>query len=314
MIGTKTPKGTELKTQTIRAAGRELFVAEAGEGDPVVLLHGGGPGATGLSNYSRNIDALAQRYRVIVPDLPGYGRSSKGVDGSDPFGFLADSIRALLDELGVERAHLVGNSYGGACALRLALDTPERVDRMVLMGPGGIGTTRALPTDGLNRLLGYYGGEGPSREKLEKFIREYLVFDGAAVPDELVDLRYEASIDPRRDEGTAHRAVPARRQLVPRAGLPRRAGPGRGDQAGRPPDPPAPRRDQHRGAGAARRRARRDLDGDRPARRAGAHGARARRMGGPRRAHVRADRRRALTRHGDRGPRRPADRLHGRAP
>ena len=212
-------------------------VAEAGEGDPVVLLHGGGPGATGLSNYSRNIDALAQRYRVIVPDLPGYGRSSKGVDGSDPFGFLADSIRAALDELGVERAHLVGNSYGGACALRLALDTPERVDRMVLMGPGGIGTTRALPTDGLNRLLGYYGGEGPSREKLEKFIREYLVFDGPAVPDELVDLRYEASIDPRRDEGTAHRAVPARRQLVPRAGLPRRAGPGRGDQAGRPPDP-----------------------------------------------------------------------------
>jgi pimeloyl-ACP methyl ester carboxylesterase len=133
---------------------------------------------------------------VIVPDLPGYGRSSKRVDGADPFGFLADSVRGLLDTLDIERAHLVGNSYGGAAALRLALDTPARVDRLVLMGPGGVGTTRRTPTKGLNALLSYYGGEGPSREKLEAFIRTYLVFDGKAVPDELIDLRYEASVDP----------------------------------------------------------------------------------------------------------------------
>jgi 4,5:9,10-diseco-3-hydroxy-5,9,17-trioxoandrosta-1(10),2-diene-4-oate hydrolase len=196
MIGMRTPKEAEIRTRAIRAGNQELFVAEAGEGYPVVLLHGGGPGATGLSNYSRNIETLAQRYRVIVPDMPGYGRSSKGVDAGDPFGSLADAIRALLDGLGIERAHLVGNSYGGAAALRLALDTPARVDKMVLMGPGGIGTTRALPTAGLNCLLGYYAGDGPSREKLESFIREYLVFDGSAVPDDLIDLRYEASIDP----------------------------------------------------------------------------------------------------------------------
>ena len=83
-----------------------------------------------------------QHFRVIVPDMPGYGRSAKGVDHSDPFGYLADMIRGLLDELGIDTAHLVGNSYGGAAALRLALDTPHRVDRLVLMGPGGIGTTR----------------------------------------------------------------------------------------------------------------------------------------------------------------------------
>lgn len=182
--------------QLVRTSGPEIFVTELGEGDPVVLLHGGGPGASGLSNYSRNVDALAEHYRVIVPDLPGYGRSTKGVDGSDPFGYLADGIRGLLDEIGIGRAHLVGNSYGGACALRLALETPERVGRMVLMGPGGIGTTRALPTAGLNSLLGYYGGDGPSREKLEEFIRTYLVFDGSQVPDEVIDARFEASIDP----------------------------------------------------------------------------------------------------------------------
>jgi 4,5:9,10-diseco-3-hydroxy-5,9,17-trioxoandrosta-1(10),2-diene-4-oate hydrolase len=182
---------------TVRVKGADIFVADTGgDGPPVVMLHGGGPGASGVSNYSRNIDALAQSHRVIVPDMPGYGRSSKHVDHSDPFGFLADMIRGLLDELGIGTAHLIGNSYGGAAALRLALDTPSRAGKLVLMGPGGIGTTRGLPTDGLKSLLSYYGGDGPSREKLAAFIRTYLVYDGAAVPDELIDLRYQASIDP----------------------------------------------------------------------------------------------------------------------
>jgi len=182
--------------RTVRVHGKEIFVAETGAGAPVVLLHGGGPGASGVSNYSRNIEALAQNFRVIVPDMPGYGRSVKGVDRSDPFGYLADHIRGMLDELGIDRAHLVGNSYGGSCALRLALDTPRRVDRLVLMGPGGVGTTRGLPTAGLKSLLAYYGGEGPNLEKLDTFIRSYLVFDGDALPEELIESRYAASIDP----------------------------------------------------------------------------------------------------------------------
>ncbi|WP_409431281.1 alpha/beta fold hydrolase [Mycobacterium sp. SMC-16] len=185
-----------LTEHTITVAGRKIFVAEAGSGPAVLLLHGGGPGASGVSNYSRNIDGLAQRYRVLVPDMPGYGRSSKGIDKSDPFGCLADAMRGLLDELSISTAHLVGNSYGGAAALRMALDTPGRVGKLVLMGPGGIGTTRGLPTAGLNSLLAYYGGSGPSREKLATFIRNYLVYDGDSVPDELIDLRYTASIDP----------------------------------------------------------------------------------------------------------------------
>ena len=169
--------------RTVRVNGKDIFVAEAGTGPPVVLLHGGGPGASGVSNYARNIEPLAQHFRVIVPDMPGYGRSAKGVDGSDPFGYLADHIRGMLDALGIDRAHLVGNSYGGSCALRLALDTPHRVDKLVLMGPGGVGTTRGLPTAGLKSLLGYYGGDGPSLDKLRTFIRTYLVYDGDAVPD-----------------------------------------------------------------------------------------------------------------------------------
>ncbi|MBV7708046.1 alpha/beta fold hydrolase [Nocardia nova] len=182
--------------RTVRVGDREIFFSEVGSGPAVVLLHGGGAGATGLSNYSRNIDALARKFRVIVPDMPGYGRSSKRVNQSDPFGDLAGAIGRLLDELGIASAHLIGNSYGGAAALRLAMDRPEKVDRLILMGPGGVGTTRALPTAGLRELLSYYTGSGPSREKLSTFIREYLVYDGSAVPDELIEARYRASLDP----------------------------------------------------------------------------------------------------------------------
>jgi pimeloyl-ACP methyl ester carboxylesterase len=130
---------TALIEHTVTVAGKPIFFAEAGNGPSVVMLHGGGPGASGVSNYSRNIDALAEHFRVIVPDMPGYGRSGKGVNQSDPFGYLAGMIRGLLDEHGLATTHVVGNSYGGAAALRLALDTPKRVDKLVLMGALAVG-------------------------------------------------------------------------------------------------------------------------------------------------------------------------------
>jgi 4,5:9,10-diseco-3-hydroxy-5,9,17-trioxoandrosta-1(10),2-diene-4-oate hydrolase len=207
---------TELNEHTVTVAGKPIFFAETGSGPAVVMLHGGGPGASGVSNYSRNIDALAKHFRVIVPDMPGYGRSVKGGDHNDPYGYRADMIRGLIDELGIDTAHLIGNSLGGAVALRLALDTPHRVGRLVLMGPAGIGWTRRLPTAGMKSLLSYYGGDGPSREKLATFIRDYLVYEGASVPEDLIDLRYRDSIDPeviadpplRRPSGpTAPRAL-----------------------------------------------------------------------------------------------------------
>lgn len=185
-----------LTSALVQVGKRQIHVTEAGEGYPVILLHGGGPGASGMSNYSRNVAVLARHFRVLVPDMPGYGASTKGLNRADPFGDLASGILGLMDALRIERAHLVGNSLGGACALRMALDMPARVSALVLMGPGGIGTTRGLPTAGLNKLLNYYGGDGPSLEKLRSFIREDLVYDGSLVPDALIEERFQASIDP----------------------------------------------------------------------------------------------------------------------
>lgn len=192
MIATQTPP----TARTVNLGNRQIHLHEFGAGPPVLMLHGGGPGASGLSNYARNIEVLARQFRVLVPDLPGYGRSSKGVNIDDPFGDLATAMLGLLDELAIAQAHVVGNSLGGACALRMALEQPARVDRIVLMGPGGIGISSNPPTDGLKRLLGYYAGEGPTLEKLRAFICQDLVFDESRITDDLLRERFEASIDP----------------------------------------------------------------------------------------------------------------------
>lgn len=185
-----------LPGRMIRLANHEIHLVEMGAGPPVLMLHGGGPGASGVANFVRNIPALAAHFHLLIPDLPGYGRSTKGLDRKDPFGDLAGAMFGLLDALGIDKVHGLGNSLGGACALRMALERPSRVDRLVLLGPGGVDTTRSLPTAGLKRLLDYYSGEGPTREKVAAFLRDYLVYDGSSLPDALIDQRYRASIDP----------------------------------------------------------------------------------------------------------------------
>lgn len=186
-----------LTSRMVSVGRRQIFLSEIGTGYPLLMLHGGGAGASGLSNYSRNIEALARQFRVLVVDMPGYGQSTKGVDRNDPFGDLAKSMLGLFDALKIQSAHVVGNSLGGACALRMALEAPARVSALVLMGPGGVGTTRGLPTKGLNQLLDYYNGDGPSLEKITRFIRDYLVYDGSLVTDAMIAERYRSSIDPQ---------------------------------------------------------------------------------------------------------------------
>ncbi|WP_423163140.1 alpha/beta fold hydrolase [Stenotrophomonas maltophilia] len=187
---------SELRTRSVQVGQRQVFVAEKGAGHPVLMLHGGGPGASGLSNFSRNVDSLAAQFRVLVVDMPGYGQSSKGVNRSDPFGDLAEVMLGLLDALNIQSAHVIGNSLGGACGLRMALEAPDRVSGLILMGPGGVNLTRDPPTPGLTLLLDYYENGGPSLDKITTFIRKFLVFDGTTVSDEMINERYRSSIDP----------------------------------------------------------------------------------------------------------------------
>ena len=171
--------------------------AGTGQGAPVVMLHGGGPGASGMSNFKHNLPAFAEHFRTLVVDQPGYGKSDKPPVEGNYFTFATDALKTLLDELGIEKTHLVGNSLGGGTAVRFALDYPDRAGRLVLMGPGGLSLNvfAADPTEGVKRLAEFGAPPGPSREKLAAFLRT-LVFDQRLVTDELIDERFAAASDP----------------------------------------------------------------------------------------------------------------------
>ncbi len=95
-------------------------------GPPVVMLHGGGPGASAWSNFGRNLPVFAARFRTLAVDQPGFGQSAKPPVTGHYFTFAAEALAGLLDELGIDRIQLVGNSLGGGTAVRFALRFPER--------------------------------------------------------------------------------------------------------------------------------------------------------------------------------------------
>src|SRR5579875_2262581 len=181
-------------------SGLRLHYHEAGSSsDPtVLLLHGGGPGASAWSNFGRTLGALADRFHVLAVDQVGFGRSSKPAEfGKQFFAASADAIAELLDPLGIERVHCVGNSLGGGTSVRLALDHPGKAARLVLMAPGGLGLNVFAPdpTEGIKKLYAFGAPPGPSKEKLADFLRT-LVHDQSMITDELVDERYGYAADP----------------------------------------------------------------------------------------------------------------------
>ncbi|MFC4001028.1 4,5:9,10-diseco-3-hydroxy-5,9,17-trioxoandrosta-1(10),2-diene-4-oate hydrolase [Prauserella oleivorans] len=179
--------------------GLRLHYHEAGAEHPetVILLHGGGPGASAWSNFARNIPGFAKSFRTIAVDQPGFGRSDKPIEHPQYFTHSADAVVGLMDALGIAKAHLVGNSLGGGAAVRLALDHPERAGRLVLMGPGGLSVNVFAPdpTEGVKNLAKFAAPPGPSKEKLEAFLR-VMVYDQSLITDELVEERFAAASTP----------------------------------------------------------------------------------------------------------------------
>jgi 4,5:9,10-diseco-3-hydroxy-5,9,17-trioxoandrosta-1(10),2-diene-4-oate hydrolase len=171
--------------------------AGRGDADTVVLLHGGGPGASSWSNFGKNMPVLAKRFRVLMMDLPGYGQSAARPVTGHFFTVAAGALAGLLDQLRAPKVHLIGNSLGGGAALRFALDYPDRVGRLVLMGPGGL-TLNVFapdPTEGVRRLMEFGAPPGPSREKMAAFLRT-MVYDQRLVTEELIDERFAVASRP----------------------------------------------------------------------------------------------------------------------
>lgn len=188
--------------------GLNIHYHEAGAGPALIFIHGGGPGASGLSNFSRNVEAFAGRYRVFAIDLPCYGKSTKLRITEPLWTFYGRVIARFIEVLELGKAHLVGNSAGGAASLKCALDYPERVERLVLMGPGGgYSLFEKQPSDGILSLVTFYFPPGPSLARMREFVK-YLVFDPSTLTDELLQQRVDTASDPETAEYMPLRAGP----------------------------------------------------------------------------------------------------------
>lgn len=173
--------------------GLRLHYNEAGpnSGPVVILLHGGGPGAGGWSNFHRNIDALvAAGFRTLLLDCPGFNKSGPIVS-ADPRGLInARAVNGLMDVLAIERAHLIGNSMGGLSALTFALESPQRLDRMILMGSAGLGQSlfQPSPQEGIKLLMKLY--RQPTMDNLQAMLNVF-VHDPSVLTPELIQSRLD---------------------------------------------------------------------------------------------------------------------------
>ena len=166
----------------------------AGEGDPLILIHGSGPGVTAYANWRGVIPDFAQHFTCYAPDTLGFGYTDfpDDIDGFSMDRWVSHLI-GFMDELGIAKAHFIGNSYGGALTLALATRHPERVAGIVLMGSAG--RSEFQMTQGLSDVWGYE----PSFENMKDLMRTF-AHDPGLVKDEIVRSRFEASIRPGAQE------------------------------------------------------------------------------------------------------------------
>lgn len=176
---------------------------EAGSGEDVVLIHGSGPGVTSYANWRLVIPKLAEDFHVVAPDMVGFGYSDRPEGVKYGLDTWADQTVGVMDALGIEKANLVGNSFGGSIALRIATKHPDRINKLVLMGSMGV---HFEITPGLDNVWGYDGTYEDMRKVLD-----YFAYSRVLVNDDLAKVRYEGSNQPGFQEAFSS-MFPAPRQ------------------------------------------------------------------------------------------------------
>ncbi|MGA1933534.1 alpha/beta fold hydrolase [Arcobacter sp. YIC-464] len=161
---------------------------DLGEGEPVIFMHGSGPGVSAYANWRLAMPEISKKFRVIAPDMVGFGYSDRPESITYSMDVWVQQIIDLMDALNIEKAHLVGNSFGGGLALCLAIKYPQRFDKIVLMGAMGV---EFEITAGLDQAWGYT----PSIENM-KVLLDTFAYSRELVTDDLAKMRYEASIRP----------------------------------------------------------------------------------------------------------------------
>ncbi len=170
----------------------QVHYNDLGEGaETVVMLHGSGPGASGWANFNRNIEPLlAAGYRVVLMDCPGWSKSDPIVCRGSRSDLNATALKGLLDVLGLERVHILGNSMGGHSAVAFTLSYPERVGKLVLMGGGSGGASPfvPMPTEGIKLINALY--REPTIDNLKKMMNVF-VYD----PSDLTEALFQTRLD-----------------------------------------------------------------------------------------------------------------------
>ena len=176
---------------------------DIGEGYPVVFLHGSGPGVTAYANWNRVFPLMKDEFRLIAPDMVGFGYTERVEGQVYNMNVWVQQTIDLFDALGIEKANLVGNSFGGALALSVAIKYPERINKLVCMGAMGV----SFPiTYGLDQVWGYT----PSPANMAKLL-EIFTYDHSFATPELAESRYQGSIQPGFQESFS-RMFPEPRQ------------------------------------------------------------------------------------------------------
>lgn len=164
---------------------------EYGTGDTVVMIHGSGPGVSAWANWAKVMPLLSKSRHVLAPDMLGFGYTQRPENPGAAVYSMDVWVQQTLDffdALGIEKADLVGNSFGGALALTFAIKYPQRVRKLVLMGSMGVD----FPiSKGLDSVWGYT----PSFENMRKLL-DVFAYNRELVNDQLAKLRYESSIQP----------------------------------------------------------------------------------------------------------------------